>query len=352
MNQKPKIAIIGAGLSALSAARILAPHCDLEIFEKARGLSGRMSTRYAGDYEFDHGAQYFTVKSPEFRSVIDAAIQAQAVSAWTGQFLYKSQQGYESDQGAPRFVGLPRMNSLPKFMAQHYGLARHIHCQMRVSRIEPQNIDAGQESSALNPRLKQAKWQLHFEGGALQRDFDAVICTAPAPQSAALLPEDFAHFRAVKMARMQACFALMIGIDNPLNLPWQSLRVKDNPVAWMAVNSSKPGRRADLGCLVVHAEAAWSDVHQDADHAWVEDTLIEAAQHLCGQKFDGAPFKALHRWLYASNANKASQISNPPALWDGQLKLGACGDWCLGGRVEGAFESGRAMAQSVLADLL
>jgi predicted NAD/FAD-dependent oxidoreductase len=30
-----------------------------------------------------------------------------------------------------------------------------------------------------------------------------------------------------------------------------------------------------------------------------------------------------------------------PRLFDSELEIGACGDWCLGGRVEAAFLSGR-----------
>jgi renalase len=35
-------------------------------------------------------------------------------------------------------------------------------------------------------------------------------------------------------------------------------------------------------------------------------------------------------------------------LWDCVERLGACGDWCVGGRVEAAFLSGVALAGRVL----
>ena len=34
-------------------------------------------------------------------------------------------------------------------------------------------------------------------------------------------------------------------------------------------------------------------------------------------------------------------------LWDGDTALGACGDWCLGHRLEDAFVSGLEMALAV-----
>ena len=53
---KKNIAIIGAELSGLSLASFLKDHAAISIFEKARGVGGRMSTRYTDDFQFDHGA--------------------------------------------------------------------------------------------------------------------------------------------------------------------------------------------------------------------------------------------------------------------------------------------------------
>jgi hypothetical protein len=36
------------------------------------------------------------------------------------------------------------------------------------------------------------------------------------------------------------------------------------------------------------------------------------------------------------------------ALFDPASGLGVCGDWCLGGKVEAAFLSGRALARQIL----
>ena len=63
-----KIAIIGSGLAGISTALLLKDQADITLFEKARGVSGRMSTRIADPYLFDHGAQYFTVRTDAFRS--------------------------------------------------------------------------------------------------------------------------------------------------------------------------------------------------------------------------------------------------------------------------------------------
>ena len=66
----PTVAIVGAGIAGLVAARTLRDHgLDVRIFEKSRGVGGRMATRRTDDGSFDHGAQYFTARDGRFLSL-------------------------------------------------------------------------------------------------------------------------------------------------------------------------------------------------------------------------------------------------------------------------------------------
>ncbi|MDA3948468.1 MAG: FAD-dependent oxidoreductase [Spirochaeta sp.] len=52
------IAIIGAGISGLTAARELKRNgCAVTVFERGRGPGGRAARRRADEWSFDHGAQ-------------------------------------------------------------------------------------------------------------------------------------------------------------------------------------------------------------------------------------------------------------------------------------------------------
>jgi predicted NAD/FAD-dependent oxidoreductase len=51
-----------------------------------------------------------------------------------------------------------------------------------------------------------------------------------------------------------------------------------------------------------------------------------------------------HRWRHAL----VEQPLGLPCLVDEEIAAGACGDWCIAPRVEAAFESGRALAHSLL----
>lgn len=313
-----KIAILGCGVAGLSAARELKRHgIEAVLFDKSRGVGGRMSTRYAGDWEFDHGAQYFTVQDRDLQAEIDTAIAAGVVAKWDAKALYLKTGELSADTGRVRYVGQPRMNSLPKYWAE--GL--EVNFSQRVVSVE-----------------KSDTWALTFADGSTKSGFDGVISTLPPAQAAAILPTQFLKRPAVEAAEMHVCFCLMIGLSTPINPGWDTLRIKSLPIDWIAINNAKPGRSMDVGTLVVHSEPAWSDANAETDPARVQAVMIKAASALLGLPLEEAPHIALHRWLYA--ANKTSP--DIPCLKDQGLVV--AGDWCLGGRVQGAWLSGRAAA--------
>ncbi|MGB6230492.1 MAG: FAD-dependent oxidoreductase [Litorimonas sp.] len=315
-----KIAIIGAGMAGLTAARRLADTHEVVLFDKSRGVGGRMSTRYAGAYEFDHGAQYFTATDPDFQAMIEGMEDA---ARWNSHGVYLKIGDLSPDTGKPRWVGAPRMNSVPKALSGGLDIA----LGRRVSRI------AGAAGEVT----------LRFEDGSVEGPFDRVICTAPAPQAADLLPKSSALQPILADVSMHACFALMVCWPEPFDPGWDSLRVSDLPISWLACNHSKPGRNRAVSTLVVHAAPEWSDEHADADRDWVRDTMLFAASPLCGIKLEQAPHIALHRWLYAY----ADEGVGHDCLVDPKLGVVLAGDWCVGGRVEGAFVSGRAAADTL-----
>ena len=326
-----RIAIIGAGVSGLCAARKLKDAgLSVSLFDKSRGAGGRLSTRYAGEHEFDHGAQYFTIKDPKFKEIVDAAHQAGAVGRWAGRALYLKKGLLTTDTGAPRWVGTPRMNSFAKFLAKDLD----VQLSRRVSSMD-------QKSDGL--------WTLSFEetaDGPVQdrSGFDAVICTAPPAQAQKLLPKDFSERAALEKSQMNACFALMVGLPEAIDVGWDSLRVNDVPVSWLAVNSSKPERKAVPATLMIHASPEWSNDNVETDKEEIRNTLLTIASLLTKLDLTNPSYITLHRWLYASVA----QSPETPCLFDKKRNIVVAGDWCLGGRVEGAALSGLAAAEHLL----
>ena len=66
-----RVAVVGAGLAGLTAARALSARHDVVVIERGRSVGGRLATRRVGNAVFDHGPQFFTVRTDEFGTVVD-----------------------------------------------------------------------------------------------------------------------------------------------------------------------------------------------------------------------------------------------------------------------------------------
>jgi len=313
-----KIAIIGAGLSGLSVAHLLKDYADITLFEKARGVSGRMSTRRAEPYFFDHGAQYFTARTKPFQNFIKPLIEQGIIERWNPRYVklkgnqIVERQNWRNEE--PRYVGVPGMNHVAKFLAQEL----NIHIKTRIVSMDYQDT-----------------WQLIDEHGQQYSNFDWVICTAPSPQAAELLPHSFQFYHNIKAIEMRACFSLMLGFEKSLPMEFEAAHVSNSDISWIAINSHKP-QRPDLFTLMIHSSEAYAEAHIDDDREHVMQHLIAEASHITRHDMSAADYKTIHGWRYANNADRKQKS---PILIDQNLKLAACGDWCLGGRIEGAFTS-------------
>ncbi|MCO5732129.1 NAD(P)-binding protein [Rhizobium sp. SSA_523] len=322
-----KLAIIGAGLSGTSLAAELAGSAEITIFEKSRGLGGRMATRRRAQASFDHGAQYFTIRDPHFRHRMDGAMQAGVVALWDGLLMERDETGQvrQSTDRHGRFVAVPAMSALARHLAD--GLA--VLCSLQI-----QSVEGG-----------PGDWYLTTKGG-VYGPYDWVVSSAPAPQTQALLPLSALHKAALDQVRMSGCFTLMIDPPADTDLPFAACRLTGHPIlGFIAANHSKPGRAPDPA-LVVHARNDWSQAHLDTAPDTVRDLMLEACRSLFPTiGWSEARMVDLHRWRYA---NVETPLGSP-FLIDADRQLAACGDWCIGNRVEAAFLSGFHLAQALKA---
>lgn len=315
------IAVIGAGLAGVSFARELADRAKVTVFEKSRGAGGRMATRYAGPFEFDHGAQYFTVRSEAFRAALDPFLASGLVQAWAGRVvrLKPGTAPEDAPADADRYVAVPRMNALVKAMADGLDLRPGV----QVAKLD---------------RCADG-WHLLDAEGTAFGPFDWVVSSAPSVQAAALAPPGFSGAEALRSVRMRGNFTLMLGFEETLEPGWEGAFVDDNPLGWIAVNSAKPGRPGATS-LVVQSANDWAEAHLEDDPERVKAAMIREVKVLTGIDAGRAVHSALHRWRYADVPTPAGA----PFLMDEVLRFAACGDWCLKGRVEAAFTSGTGLA--------
>lgn len=321
-----RIAIIGAGLSGLVLARRLGDVAQVTIFEKSRGVGGRMATRYADDYEFDHGAQFFTARTRAFREFLQPLVEDGVVANWAPKFEELDRHGTRGrrDWGekCPHYVGMPRMNAVGKYLST--------------------GLDIRKSTRIVEIRQDKGTWGLVDSHEHCHERFDWLVLTAPAPQTATLASAYPALTGLAEAREMRACFALMLGFSAPLDLPWQAAVVRDADISWMSVNSSKPGR-ADSFTMLVHSTNAWAAVHIDDDIDTVRAHMLAEASAISGVDLRVADYCDVHRWRFA-NVDKRGE---PEFYIDDSENLAACGDWFLRGRVEAAFTSANALASKL-----
>lgn len=309
-----QIAIIGAGMAGLACAtRLSEAGHEVALFDKGRGPGGRMAARRAeisGEtVGFDHGAQYFTARDPEFRKAVEAWHAFGVVAPWPAA-------------GEEAWVGTPGMNGPIRAMASDLDVSWG-------TRIERIHRDSD-------------RWKLETDHKSFVAD--ALVCAVPAEQAAVLLDDAAPDLAAVaQKVTSQPCWAVMAAFAERLEIEDDALRAPDAAISWAARNSAKPAR-AGGECWVLHASPARS-------REILELPKEEAAAVLLGDFFEQTGVSkvipihlAAHRWLYAMPGKPDSEA----ARYDASQRIGIAGDYLHSPRVEGAFLSGLALADEIL----
>lgn len=337
------IAVVGAGIAGITCARTLAQAGHrVSVFEKSHGPGGRMATRETEFGGFDHGTQYFTIRDARFEKALTTASGlVRPWSANTVRILDELGRVVASSLPAKEahWVATPGMNALVRQWARPLADAGQLMLDTRVTLIE---------ADKLHPQC----WQLQTEGpGAQSRvhsGYDAVVLALPSSQAhTLLLDSQQAQALLPELAGVSVapCWTLMVAFPQALQPTlshlgpqWNAARSTHHRIAWLARESSKPGR-GPIERWTVQASPEWSERHLEDDAPRVKAKLLKAFTEVTGIRAQ-APYAEVHRWRYAQTVRPLGKSH----LWDAASGIGACGDWCLGHRVEDGFISGLEMA--------
>jgi len=302
------IAIIGSGITGLACARRLAQAgLAPRVFDKGRGIGGRVATRRAaGGVQFDHGAQGISCESDGFRTVLDQAEAAGHVAAW------------EPGTASTTHVGTPRMTGRAKYLGQGLDLPQGTVITALTRTADGWDLKAGEPLGT----------------------FDHVVCTAPAPQTTRLAGP--ALTRPLDAVTYEPSLTLMVALHRDLEAP----ATRSNPtdaLAWIAHDSVKPGRPTQ-NCWVAQASADWSIAHLELSRDEIATLMLDLFLGLHGLDPTDVAYATAHRWRYALVDTSLGQ----PFVTSRDKTLHAGGDWCLGPRIEHAWQSGTAIADDIL----
>ena len=320
---KQHIAVIGAGIAGLSCAAALqkAGH-TVELFDKGRGIGGRLSTRRNDLWQCDHGAQYFTARQPDFILQVEQWIKEGVVAVWEPILrVYEDGQWSSAQSTLERFVGIPGMSAPARAMAQDLSVKTSTTIQAMSHTPEG--------------------WQLtSTEHGVLPKHYAKIMFAIPPLQVGPILGSHSKKISTVADSIvMQPCWTVLMQFDAPVELPFEAAFINTGPLGWVARNSSKPGRKGQES-WVMHATPVWTQEHLELKAEEIIPPLVAEFQKLGGPQ---PATCSAHRWRYASSDTGIAIGS----VLDTETGIGLCGDWLNGGRVEGAWLSGQALAHEI-----
>jgi len=336
-----QLAIIGAGVAGLSAARELRsrrPELTTTIYEQSHNLGGRVATRRRDGFIFDHGAQY--LKTP------DAALERLITSELPADDLFDiGRPVWVFDHSGAITAGDPAQNADPKWtyrsgldqLAQLLAAGLDVRHGLRIGSIQ---------------QLGARRYELFDDAGVRVGAADAVLFAAAAPQAAAILaasPLD----QSVKdglvaelgRVRYRPCLSLALAYDRRIVRPFYALVNSDrgHPIAWLACEHDKGPSRCPpgLSLLIAQLAAQFSRDEWDLPAEQLARVVADQVSALLGEDLRRPLWCDEYRWPHAL-PDTAADFS---ALNGTGSQLFFAGDYTAGqGRVHLAIESGQRIA--------
>jgi renalase len=313
-----KVGIVGAGIAGLAAARELGrTGHEVVVWERCNHVGGRIETISEGGYTFDSGA---TTIAPRGMTIETAMLheldQKDLVTVDKPIHTHHSLRVIPGDPGrsTPRFTYSKGNATLPRLLSE--GL--DVRTEVQIEEITRSGQSFVVQDSA----------------------FDALILTAPIPQTSVLL-WTLRESRPVANAKYRSCLSVMLGfrVPNPEVAYHALLDIEQrHPLTWLCLESVKSPGRAPEGCCAMVAQMSPSYSlmqYNKPDRDIVEDVLIYV-QRLYGDHFREPEYTKVRHWKYS----QPDMIAQFDSVNQPQARLLLAGDGLTAGRVESAFESG------------
>jgi renalase len=314
-----RVAIVGAGVSGLAAARTLvAAGHETVVFEKSDAVGGRVATRRVGDFVFDTGATSIAPRGFAIEQVMlhelettDLVTVEKPIYTHVGLRVYP---GDAAKAKTPRYTYRNGNNRLAKLLAQGVD----VRMSTQVDGLER----AGERIVACG------------------EEFDAIVLTPPIPQSALLL-WSIGESRPFANANYRSCLSIMLGFAAAL--PETNYHAildveQRHPLTWLSLESLKSPCRAPEGrcALVAQMSPAYSLGHYDRSDEEIIGDVLDYLVRLYGDEFRTPEVSDVKRWKYSQPEGTAlfSAVNRPGS------KIIVAGDGVSAGRVERAFEAG------------
>ena len=316
--------VIGSGISGATIANLLNKKHTVDLYDKARGLGGRSSfKRLDNQRGFDHGTQYFSPKTTEFKRFTKKLIEKKILKIWGGNHKFLSDKKKENKKHV-KVIGRKGNNDISKY------LLKNVKCyfQSELKKINFQN----------------RKWNLVFNDGKI-RNYENLILTCPFPQLKKLSKKYIKNSFIREKIKMDANITILIEIKKT-NLGYSSFLFNDRILGWAGYENSKKRFKSKSDLWTLQSTFNWANKKINQNKVLKKTNakiLIDKFFKLTGIKQTKILFSLNHGWKYSSNSKPLKLKS----YWNSRLNLGVCADWFNGPRLESGWISANDLYKKI-----
>ena len=316
--------VIGSGISGATIANLLNKKHTVDLYDKARGLGGRSSFKRLDNLRgFDHGTQYFSPKTAEFKRFTKKLIEKKILKIWGGNHKFLSDKKKENKKHV-KVIGRKGNNVISKY------LLKNVRCyfQSELKKINFQN----------------RKWNLVFNDGEI-RNYENLILTCPFPQLKKLSKKYIKNSFIREKIKMDANITILIEIKKT-NLGYSSFLFNDRILGWAGYENSKKRFKSKSDLWTLQSTFNWANKKINQNKVLKKTNakiLIDKFFKLTGIKRTKILFSLNHGWKYSSNSKPLKLKS----YWNSRLNLGVCADWFNGPRLESGWISANDLYKKI-----
>ncbi len=308
--------VIGSGISGATIANLLSKKNPVDIYDKARGPGGRCSFKRLNNSKgFDHGAQYVSPKSIQFKIFIEKLLKKKILKVWRGKHIYLN-KSKKNNKKHIKIIGTRGNNDICKYLIK--------------------NIKSHFLSELDKIKFTNNKWKLDFKNNQT-RYYDNLILTCPFPQLKKLTKKFIKDPFIKKKIKMDANITVMIKIKKT-DKNVSSYLFNDKILGWAAKENSKKRFKSNYDLWTLQSTHGWANKRINKNRENKENNskiLIDKFFKLSGIQQTRVLTSLNHGWKYSSNSRPFKLKS----YWNTKLNLGVCADWFVGPRVEDGWIS-------------
>ncbi len=314
MNIDNSVSIVGCGISGIFAALELKKSGieNIKLFDKSRGLGGRLATRRANEGKFDHGIQYIRLDGishlPEIEDLIKNNILIET-------------------KVPDLFVGYDGMTSIAKFLAK--------------------DLDIYKEFKLLSISDGPDSMEMSFENGE-KINTDSLILSSPIKQSIEILERSSVKIsqpklESIKKLEYYPTIIVMVESESPINLNNEFFTECSEGFFSSITDNFIKGISKKENFYTLVCSHDFSSKNFEKDYDYINSHLQAELNIMFKGEYN---ILSNHKWRYSTP--KDFYLPDDSLQISSNSFIGMCGDIFTNGKFDGAIKSGISVAKKLL----